>query len=82
MLNDAAKERERALAATKEMTDLEGQLSVLSQRIHSASALTQDVWKKMEEVERDYMAVKKPAEMRDLQEVSAMSQRVEVTGRR
>ncbi|XP_077341553.1 uncharacterized protein LOC143986994 isoform X3 [Lithobates pipiens] len=82
MLNDAAKERERALAATKGTTDLDRRLLALSQMIQSASALTQEVWRKMEEVEQDYMAAKKYTELRDLQEISALHQQAEaeVTG--
>ncbi|XP_073484810.1 uncharacterized protein [Aquarana catesbeiana] len=82
MLNDAAKERERALAATKGTTDLDRRLLALSQMIQSASALTQEVRRKMEEVEQDYMAAKKYTELRDLQEISALHQQAEaeVTG--
>ncbi|KAM5164461.1 LOW QUALITY PROTEIN: uncharacterized protein ACMZJ9_006937 [Mantella aurantiaca] len=77
MLNDAAQERERALAATKGTTDLERQILGISQMIQSASALAQDVRRRMEEVEHDYMAAKKYTELRDLLEISALHQHAE-----
>lgn len=77
MLNDAAKERERTLAANKETTDLERTLLSLSQMIPSASALAQDVRRRMEEVEQNYTAAKRHVELRDLQEISALHQQVE-----
>ncbi|XP_018430538.1 PREDICTED: spectrin beta chain, non-erythrocytic 5-like, partial [Nanorana parkeri] len=78
MLNDAAME----LAANKETTDLERRLLAFSHMIQSASALTQDVRRKMEEVEQNYIAAKKHVELRDLQEISGLHQQAEaeVTG--
>ncbi|XP_068088742.1 uncharacterized protein [Hyperolius riggenbachi] len=77
MLNDAVKERERALAVTKETTNLEEQLSAVSRAVQSASRRGRDLRRKMEEAEQDYIAVKKQAELRDLQEISDLQEQME-----
>ncbi|XP_075060586.1 uncharacterized protein LOC142145032 isoform X2 [Mixophyes fleayi] len=77
MLNDAVKERERAVAATREMTNLESSLAALSQMMASASARLQDVGRQMEAAEQDFTAVKKQTDMRELQGMFIQQQQLE-----
>ncbi|XP_063774891.1 spectrin beta chain, non-erythrocytic 5-like isoform X3 [Pseudophryne corroboree] len=78
MLNDAVKERERAVAASKEMTDLESRLLALSKMIASVRSRLQDVGRQVEAAEQGFTAVKKQTDLRDVQEMFIQQQQIEM----
>ncbi|XP_040286760.1 spectrin alpha chain, non-erythrocytic 1-like isoform X2 [Bufo bufo] len=77
MLNDAVKERERALAATREDAELESRVSGLSQTMAAACSKLHDIWSQLEAAEKEMMAVKGEMELPDLQGVISQQQQVE-----
>ncbi|XP_044129033.1 spectrin beta chain, non-erythrocytic 5-like [Bufo gargarizans] len=77
MLNDAVKERERALAATREDAELESRVSGLSQTTAAARTKLHDIWSQLEAAEKEMMAVKGEMELPDLQGVISQQQQVE-----
>ncbi|XP_053314966.1 spectrin beta chain, non-erythrocytic 5-like [Spea bombifrons] len=77
MLNDAAKERERTVAITKETENLEIKLSELSQRICAAQTWLDDIRRQTEVAERDFALVKSQTDLKDLQELFILQQELE-----
>ncbi|XP_071995901.1 uncharacterized protein [Engystomops pustulosus] len=77
MLNDAVKEREQALAASRENTELHSRVSALWQMMEAARANLQDIRSQLEVTQEEIVAVKKETELRDLREVSRQQQQVE-----
>ncbi|KAM3930646.1 uncharacterized protein RB166_004169 isoform 2-T2 [Leptodactylus fuscus] len=78
MLNDAVKERERALAATREAEELESRVLALSQMMAAARAKLQDVRSQLEATEKEFVAVKRETELKDLQDVTSQQRQVEM----
>ncbi|XP_069810911.1 spectrin beta chain, non-erythrocytic 5-like isoform X4 [Dendropsophus ebraccatus] len=77
ILNDAVKERERALADSREAAELESKISALSQIMAAAHAKLQDVRSQLEAAEKEFVSVKREAELRDLQGAISQQQQVE-----
>ncbi|XP_063300219.1 uncharacterized protein LOC134587626 [Pelobates fuscus] len=77
MLNDAAKEREKAVALTKETESLQSRLSVLSQMMCTAQDWLDEITRQTEDAERDFVAVKRQTDLRDLQELFIQHQDLE-----
>ncbi|XP_066451322.1 spectrin beta chain, non-erythrocytic 5-like isoform X3 [Eleutherodactylus coqui] len=77
MLNDAVKERERALAVSREAAELESRVLALSQMMVATRAKLLDVRSQLEEVEEEFVAVRSETDLRDLQGVFSQQQQVE-----
>ncbi|XP_018118242.1 uncharacterized protein LOC108716554 isoform X2 [Xenopus laevis] len=77
MLNDAAKEREKTLALTREMEKLRELLSAVSESVEAAQKRLDELRKETEERESGFAMVKSRAELKDLQEVFIQQKQLE-----
>ncbi|XP_073527693.1 uncharacterized protein [Phyllobates terribilis] len=77
MLNDAVKERERALAATREAEALESRVSAVSHMMAAARIKLRDVQSQLEAAEKEFMTARTKTELADLQRVISQQQRME-----
>ncbi|KAM4772453.1 uncharacterized protein WCC33_004168 [Rhinophrynus dorsalis] len=77
MLNDAVKERERTVAFTKQIENMESELSAVSHMIRFALSRLDVLRKETEETERGFVAVKSQTDLKDLQGLIMQQQKLE-----
>ncbi|XP_077138062.1 uncharacterized protein LOC143804151 isoform X2 [Ranitomeya variabilis] len=77
MLNDAVKERARALAATREAEALESRVSTVSHMMAAACTNLCDVQSQLEAAEKEFMTARTEMELTDLRGAISQQQQME-----